>query len=70
MGQTDDLLTAVAETLPNAILVGAIGFGDGNFSVFDCNRVVAAVGRLKHHFLIDMKIDGGGLAAAFDLCQF
>jgi len=70
MGQTHDLLAAVAEALTDAVLVGAVCFGDGNLPVFDRDRIVTAVRGLKHHFLIHTKIDSGGFAAIFYLCQF
>ena len=65
MGQTHDLLAAVAEALTDAVLVGAVCFGDGNLPVFDRDRIVTAVRGLKHHFLIHTKIDSGGFAAIF-----
>ena len=52
MGQTDDLLTAVAETLPNAILVGAVGFGDGDLAVFDSDHIMTAAGCGNGEFLV------------------
>ena len=69
MGQTDDLLTAVAETLPNAILVGAVGFGDGNFSVPDGDGIIASVSRLEHHFRVLAQIDDLGVVDILNLRQ-
>ena len=69
MGQAHDLLAAVAETLPDAVLIGAVCFGDGDFSVPDGDGIIAAIFGLEHHFLIDLKIDGHGFVAVFDLRQ-
>ena len=67
MGQAHDLLARVAEALLYAVPVGAVGVGDGNFSVPDGDDVGAAFGG-DGKFLIHMQIyDPDGFSLTDDL---
>ena len=68
MGQAYDLLTAVAETLLDAVLIRAVGLGDGNFSALNGNNVVPAVSCIKDKLLCLMQIHGYHCILAADLC--
>ena len=57
MRQTYDLHTGVAEALPDAILIGAVRFGDSDFTVTDSDDIVAAVRAGECKFLVLQQAD-------------
>ena len=67
MGEADNLYAGVAEALLDAVLVGTVGGGDGNFSIPDGDGVVSTVLGFEGKFLIFKQTHGNDGIAAFDL---
>ena len=51
MGQTHDLLTTVAESLLDAVLIGTVSFRNSDLPVFDGDDIIIAISGIKDEFL-------------------